>query len=182
MLLTEAPVLAGAGNRRHPAIDTLQPSRTGNGLMGCSATPLSAAAVGAAAAEAAAPAAVAADNYCVTATLTADVVLLLTLLTRVCLHVTSPLSPSWQSAMLGMWYVQVIVLANQIGGFIGSALLPIPKLNYPRTTLLVAACGMFAFVPAYVLALKLHGAPPAFIPLSFLMYLYNGCADGEGVL
>jgi hypothetical protein len=73
---------------------------------------------------------------------------------------------------IGTWYIQIILMAQQSGSFTGSALLPIFVLHYPRTTLLAAALTyMVVFVTAFLMALKLHAGPVAFVPLSYCLNL-----------
>lgn len=69
---------------------------------------------------------------------------------------------------LGTWYTLLLVLVYEAGTLLGSTL-PHVKPRYPRTTVLSAACGMFVFIPAYVLGLLLNGGPGVFISLTFVM-------------
>lgn len=63
----------------------------------------------------------------------------------------------------------------QLGGFVGSALIPVPgSLRRPRATLLAASAAMLVFVGAFAAVLKLDGGPFAFIALAFVMYMYSG--------
>jgi hypothetical protein len=81
-------------------------------------------------------------------------------------------APAVQWPVIGTWYIQLILMAQQAGSFTGSALLPIAILRYPRTTLLTAALTyMGVFVTAFLMALKLKAGPVAFVPLSFCLNL-----------
>ena len=66
------------------------------------------------------------------------------------------------------------VTAIQVGALIGSALIPVARPRYPRTTLLLAAAGMLLFMAVFAAALKLGLTAVGFIPLAFLMQLYSG--------
>jgi hypothetical protein len=63
----------------------------------------------------------------------------------------------------------------QLGGFLGSALIPVPaSLAHPKATLLTASLFMSAFVAAFACSLNLGGGPGVTIALAFLMYMYSG--------
>jgi hypothetical protein len=63
----------------------------------------------------------------------------------------------------------------QLGGFFGSALIPVPaSIRYPKVTLLTASAAMLAFVGAFAAALKLYAGPITMIVLAFFMYMYSG--------
>jgi hypothetical protein len=66
-------------------------------------------------------------------------------------------------------------VAFQLGGFTGSALIPVPSsLQRPKATLLTASAAMLSFVGAFVCSLKLNGGPITMVVLAFFMYMYSG--------
>ena len=73
------------------------------------------------------------------------------------------------------WGVTILqAVAYQLGGFIGSALIPIYSPKHPKATVLTSSLTMSVFIGAFVTTSKLKGGPIPMIVLAFVMYICSG--------